>query len=610
MPILIADADRIVTWTMDANFVVEEQYLLVTVATNNTMDLTKIHIPSTATSYDLSSFGKFHKILVKLEQVSPTGDVLKSSTITLPALQIPHKPTLVTVIGINDGLVASFNIDANSPLATQVVMIVTDLDDMATIEKTMPQVKVNGQFQVTVTSADMALIQANANKNYEVSLLLRNNVGDSEVSIVLSATPTNLPNAPTLLSVSRDGNDVAAATWSPPNDSAYWTATNVDIFYYKTVEASTLLESQHTKQAVTPVTATMATITGLTNGTSYSFYVKYSNSYGLGEKSNTMTFTPYGLPDPVGDFIVDGYINPTNLASYQSNPRNLQLNGTIITSRTTPNARPYTMNANGATITGFNIYNELGALLTFVPFQSLPSGVGQGFNFSGALFGDDITPLGSTFTYGCRTVAITADGVTVLSNLVNTTFTLHSNSLPVTNLIAIGLDQAINLSWNASITKGKPILRYSIRDANNFEVFNTQSTTYTIPNLINGVANTFSVVAVTESDRLLANTVFSTVETLNNLSVTATPFKAPVINSVSINNLTMTLNITANGLPATNVTVFAVDSNSISAFIQEPLVNNQVSFTGTQLTNIASYMVFVTNSAGKMSNIMYQVASS
>jgi len=76
---------------------------------------------------------------------------------------------------------------------------------MASIEKTMPAIMVNGSYQVSVTSAEMSIIQENSSSSYEITLFLRNAAGDSDVSNVLSATPSNLPNTPTQ-KYAREGN--------------------------------------------------------------------------------------------------------------------------------------------------------------------------------------------------------------------------------------------------------------------------------------------------------------------------------------------------------------------------------------------------------------------
>ena len=117
--------------------------MLVTDATSSILDMTRVSLSHTATSADLSSFPGNHKLIVRLEQVDADGSTLKSPAVTLSALQIPLTPTLVSATGIDKGIVASFTIPQGSPTATQVVMIVTDLNDMASIEKTMPAVVVS-----------------------------------------------------------------------------------------------------------------------------------------------------------------------------------------------------------------------------------------------------------------------------------------------------------------------------------------------------------------------------------------------------------------------------------------------------------------------------------
>uniref|UniRef100_A0A6C0E4Y4 Fibronectin type-III domain-containing protein n=1 Tax=viral metagenome TaxID=1070528 RepID=A0A6C0E4Y4_9ZZZZ len=598
------EQSRTVSWTMDLTFVLVEQYLLVSDATSIIGDITKVTLAPTETFANLSSFPKNSKLIVTLTQVDANLGTRKSLAVTLDSLQIPLRPTLVSATGIDKGIAVSFTVPEDSPTATQLVIILTNaIDDMASFETAMPSLGANGRYELSVTSEEMSIIQDNDPTPYEVSIMLRSNNGDSDVSNVLSATPSNLPNAPNLISVETGGSGSATATWDAPIDSAYWTATAVTLYVYNNSTFST------TEHLVTPLTSTSKTINYLTNGTSYSFYLKYSNAVGEGQSSNTTSFTPYDKPDPVGDFTVAGFISSQNLSIYQTTPSQyLVVFGRITTTRTTPNATTYTMNGNGATITGYNIYNDSGALLQFFPYQELQSGDTQFLNITTNYFtGNGLIPIGSTFNYYCRTVAVSADGVRVLSDPVTAIFTVHSNPLAVTDLTAVGLDQSISLSWSASITRGNPIQIYSIRDINNVEVSNTTSTNYTITNLPNGVAQTYTVVAVTQSDRQIATNLYESVESQDSPSATATPHKAPVIENVTINGLVMTLSITDNGLPATNVTAFAVDNTGNSAIIQEALRNNnQVTFRAP-LTNITSYMVFVTNSPNKMSNIVYQV---
>lgn len=598
--------DRIVNWVMDPTFDVDDQYLLVSIANNNAMDMVKVVLSSDATSADLSSFGKSSKVLVKLEQLDAGGNTLKSPTITLDALQIPQTPVLESAFGIDDGIVAQFTVPPGSAQATKVIIIINNLDDgLDSIEKIMPSVMVNGSYQVSVTSAEMSIIQVNSSSSYEVSLMLRTSDGDSDVSNVLSATPSILPNSPNLISVVSGGSGSATVSWSPPNDSAYWTTTAITLYVYPTGNTSNISE-----YPVDYLTSTSKTISNLTNGTSYSFYLKYSNDVGVGESSNTISFTSYGNPDPVGDFKVGGYISPSNLAHYASitRPQYLALFGEITTSKTIPDATSYTMSGNGAIITGFNIYNELDDLLDFFPYQELQSGMTQFVNITTTIFtGNGVIPFGSTFNYQCRTVAVSGDGVTVLSSPVTATFTIHTDPFPVTDLTAVGLDQSIFLSWTASITRGNPIQNYSIRNSSNEELFSTTSTNFTISNLANGVGQTYKVVAVTQGDRHIATNNYRPVESEDNPSATATPHRAPVIDNAIINGLVMTLSISENGLRASNVVAFAVDNTGSSAFIQQALVNNQVTFSAP-LANITSFMVFVSNSQGQKSNILYQIA--
>src|SRR5262249_22107174 len=86
--------------------------------------------------------------------------------------------------------------------------------------------------------------------------------------------------------------------------------------------------------ATCTTTALSCTVTGLSNGTSYSFTVKASNTVGAGANSNTLNATPATTPAA-----------PT-LDSATAGTNNVTLNWTAPT------------NNGGSTITGYKLYRS------------------------------------------------------------------------------------------------------------------------------------------------------------------------------------------------------------------------------------------------------------
>ena len=98
------------------------------------------------------------------------------------------------------------------------------------------------------------------------------------------------PAAPTLVT----GDAQIEASWTEPDDGGL-PITQYSVDYKESGAADTFAPGDNPAQGwvpLDPVTSTMATITGLTNGTSYDVRVAATNSYGTGEWSETSSATP------------------------------------------------------------------------------------------------------------------------------------------------------------------------------------------------------------------------------------------------------------------------------------------------------------------------------
>ena len=98
------------------------------------------------------------------------------------------------------------------------------------------------------------------------------------------------PAAPTLVA----GDTKIDVSWTEP-DNGGLQITEYSVDYKETDAADTFAPGTNPAQGwvpLDPVTSTMATITGLTNGTSYDVRVAATNSYGTGEWSELSSATP------------------------------------------------------------------------------------------------------------------------------------------------------------------------------------------------------------------------------------------------------------------------------------------------------------------------------
>ncbi|GBF32636.1 chitinase [Desulfocucumis palustris] len=125
---------------------------------------------------------------------------------------------------------------------------------------------------------------ANGTKYYFV-VKASNSYGDSENSSQVKATPEAppRPDAPTGLKATA-GNCCVTLSWHPVAG-----ATGYKIFYSES-------SGGHYNQVASGVAGTSYTVDGLTNGETYYFMVKSSNSNGDSEYSNKVKEDPIGLP--------------------------------------------------------------------------------------------------------------------------------------------------------------------------------------------------------------------------------------------------------------------------------------------------------------------------
>jgi hypothetical protein len=122
---------------------------------------------------------------------------------------------------------------------------------------------------------------------YTIQLKTVTSVGASSASSSVVTTPATTPDAPTSLS-STSSNTALSISFTPPTNTGGSAITN---YQYSTDNGSSYI-------AFSPaVTTSPVSITGLTNGLSYSIKLRAVNSMGVGTASSTVTGTPATTPN-------------------------------------------------------------------------------------------------------------------------------------------------------------------------------------------------------------------------------------------------------------------------------------------------------------------------
>ena len=322
---------------------------------------------------------------------------------------------------------------------------------------------------------------------YTFELRAVNDTGDSPASTV-NARPIAVPAAPTNLSAT-PGNGQVALTWGDPEND---TITGYQ-YRQATGSGASLDWSDISDSSSTTITHT---VTGLTNGTAYSFEVHAVNASGNGAPSSVIaTMQPAA---------------PTNLMARQGEDRKVTLSWD---------------DPDNNTISGYRVSTDQGVTFTEIDGADISEG-----------------DTNSTLKY---TVAVLSDGTgTGLTNGTEYSFSLRavndsgeSDWSPVVtatplwpapdNLVAVAGDGQVTLEWDTGhpgITRYKVSTKYTSTDTLYLDTFlspgSGEKTTVVIITSTNGIAYTFEVQAVEISGG-------ATKITGNASSVTATPVPVP-----------------------------------------------------------------------------------
>ncbi len=359
-----------------------------------------------------------------------------SASAAVTPASVPNAPTSVSATSGNGSVVVAFAAPANNGGSTITGYTVTASPDGATCSAT-------GTTSCTVTS----LTNGTA---YTFTVHATNAVGNSvESSVSASVTPATVPDPPTNVSVTR-GNGSANVNWTAPA-----------ITGGAAISGYVVTSSPGGRTCATSGVASCV-VTGLVNGSAYTFSVYATNSVGNSTASSVSApVTPATVPDP-----------PTGVSAIRGN-------GSVSVNWTDP------ANAGGDTITGYVVTASPG-----------------GATVSCAAVPCAFTGLANGTAYTFTVHATNSVGNSAESSASNTVTPATVPDPPTDVTVTQGVGP-LTLSWTAPTnTGGSRIIGYTIIPRiNGFaqSPISSVGTATFVPlaDLIDGTTYTFTVEAVT-----------------------------------------------------------------------------------------------------------------
>ena len=221
---------------------------------------------------------------IYLKAVNARGESSASSSVSVTPSTIPSAPTSLSASAGDGSATISFTPGANGGNAITNYQYSTDGTNYTALSP-------------TDTSSPITINGLTNGTSYTIYLKAVNPNGVSSASSSVTVTPSTIPSAPTSLSASA-GDGSATISFTPGANGG-----NAITNYKYSIDGSTYTDLSPS-DASTPIT-----ISGLTNGTSYTIYLKAVNANGDSSASTSVSVIPSQPPvsssdtsDPVGFF--------------------------------------------------------------------------------------------------------------------------------------------------------------------------------------------------------------------------------------------------------------------------------------------------------------------
>ena len=296
-----------------------------------------------------------------------------------------------------------------------------------------------GSFSCTTSATSCTVTNLSNGTAYSFKVSATNHVGLSALSSASSLLIPAAPPTPPSSLVAVSDNASASLSWSAPSSNGAeitsYTVTSSPGSYFCTVST------------------TACSITGLTNGTSYTFTVTASNSAGTSASSAASApITPAAPPSA-----------PTALTAIASN-------ASAALSWVAPQA-------NGAPITSYTVTSSPG-----------------GFTCTASSTSCSVTGLSNGVAY---TFTVTASNSAGVSDPSLASAPITPAAVPSAPAAPVGVvgNAAVVLSWSAPAANGADITSYTVTSSPGGLTCSTATTSCTVSNLSNGTAYTFTVSA-------------------------------------------------------------------------------------------------------------------
>ncbi len=486
---------------------------------------------STATTETVTGLTNGTAYTFTVAAVNSVGEGSQSaaSNSVTPAT-VPGAPTIGSVTGGNDSVTVTWAAPASNGGEPITGYVVTPyIGGVAQTATT---------FNSTATTETVTGLTNGTSYTFKVAAT--NSVGTGAQSAASSAvTPATLPGAPTMGTVT-SGNDSVTVNWTAPASNGGATITGYIVTPYIGGEAQ--IAQQFNSSATTE------TVTGLTNGTAYTFTVAALNSVGEGSQSgSSSSVTPATVPGA-----------PT-IGTATGGTASATLTWTAPASN------------GGAAITGYVV----------TPYIGATAQTAQTFNSTATT--ETVTGL-SNSTYTFTVAAINSAGTSAASAQSNSVTPVTVPGAPTIGTATSGNTTA-SVTWTAPASGGESITGYVVTPyiggtAQTAQTFNSTATTETVTGLTNGTAYTFKVAAI--------NGVGTGAQSAASNSVTpATTPGTPTIGTATSGNASATVNWTA---PASN------GGSAITGYMVTPYIG------GTAQTATTFNSTATTETVGSLTN--------
>ena len=452
--------------------------------------------------------------------VSPASGASLPVTVTQP----PGAPTNVVATGANAQAAVSWTAPSSDGGAVITSYTVTSSP---------------GGFVCSTSGTTSCTVTGLTNGTAYTFTVTATNVAGTSVPSLPSnvTTPFTLPGAPTN-AVATGGNAQATISWTAPSSNGGSTITG----YTATSSPGGL--------TCTTSSSTSCTVTGLTNGTSYTFTVTATNAAGTGPASlASNAVTPITVPSaPTSVSAAAGNATASISWSAPSSNGGSAITGYTVTS--SPGGLTCTTSSTSCTVTGLTN----GTAYTFTVTATNAAGTGPASAPSSAVtpLGPPSSPTGATATAGNATAAV---------------------------------------SWTApSSNGGSAITGYTVTSSPGGLTCTTSGTSCTLTGLTNGTAYTFTVTATNAVGTGPASSP-------SNAVTPAAPPGAPTITSTTASSTTSAAVIwTAppdNGSVITSYTVTASPGGATCT-----TSSLSCTITGLTLSSVYTFTVTATNAIG------------